>query len=60
MGKSEDRGDQRRIDLSSLADASVYGGPTGDQAMALTPARCARRVRRCLKGVSESGLGGTE
>ena len=28
--------------------------------MALTPARCARSVRRCLNGVSGVGFGGTE
>lgn len=60
MGKSEASGLHSRIDLSSLAEASVYGGPTGDHAIALTPARCARKVRRCLKGVSGVGCEGTE
>lgn len=60
MGKSDAKGDHRRIDLSSLADASVYGGPTDDHAIALTPARWARRVRSSLNGSWGVGLGGTE
>lgn len=62
MGKSEERGDHRRMDLSSLADTRVYGGPTGDQDMAFTPARWARSVRMCLNCVASFGEGfaGTE
>jgi hypothetical protein len=62
MGKSEDKGLHSRMLLSSLADARVYvcGGPEGDQARALTPARCARRVRRCLNVLAgESGSAGS-
>lgn len=60
IGKSEAKGDHRRMDLSSLAEAREYGGPTGAHAMALTPARCARSVRRCLRGTPGVGSEGTE